>query len=119
MSEPDLNKLNSFENENTFLKAVENGLAEDFHEKYENAVIKAKNEMGKTYPNYVNGEPIFSNRGLFKDTSPADMDLIIGYFQSGSREDTKEAIIVAKESFLSWSLTSYENRVSIIRKIIP
>lgn len=106
----------TFENENTWLKALNSGKAEDFHRNYEEAVKKIKKEFGKSYPNIIDGKEVYSELGEFSDTSPSDTQVVLGYFQKGTREDAKKAIEVAKKAFALWSSMPYYDRVKIFRK---
>lgn len=106
-----------FENELTWFKASNSGKAEEFHRKYEEALEKAKKDLGKRYPNVIDGKEVRSEEGEFAKTSPSDTRIVIGYFQKGTRDDTGKAIEVAKRSFPLWSSMPYYERVKIFRKV--
>lgn len=106
-----------FKNENTWFKAVKEGWVEEFHRRYEEAVEKVKAELGKKYPMYIGGEPVYSGLGEFPDTSPADTRVVLGYFQKASREDVRRAVEEAKKAFKSWSKTPRRERVRVFRRI--
>ena len=92
------------------------GKEEEFHKRYEESVVAAKEEFGKTYPMIIGGIEMRSSDGVFADTSPSDTGLVLGYFQKGSREDAKLAIETAQKAFESWSHVNYSERVGLFRK---
>jgi 1-pyrroline-5-carboxylate dehydrogenase len=106
-----------FQNENTFNKMKNEGKEEEFNSRYEEAVISAREEFGKTYPMIIGGIEVRSSDGVFSDTSPSDTKLVIGYFQKGSREDARRAIESALRAFESWSEVGYQQRVSTFRRV--
>jgi 1-pyrroline-5-carboxylate dehydrogenase len=105
-----------FQNENTFNKMKSEGKEDEFHRRYEEAVRSTKQEFGKTYPMVIGGKELQSSDGVFADTSPSDTNLVLGYFQKGSREDSRQAIEAAREAFESWSKVNHVERVGIFRK---
>ncbi|MGQ9719045.1 MAG: hypothetical protein ACUVWK_04310 [Nitrososphaerales archaeon] len=86
-----------FENELTWFKASNSGKAEEFHRMYDEAVDKVCKEIGKKYPNIIDGKKVYSGEE-FADRNPSDTRVIIGYFQKGKREDAKKAVEAAKRS---------------------
>ncbi|MGB9660367.1 MAG: aldehyde dehydrogenase family protein, partial [Nitrososphaerales archaeon] len=96
-----------FENELTWFKASNSGKAEEFHRNYEKALEKVKKELGKKYPNIIDGKEVYSKEGEFAKTSPSDKRIVLGYFQKGTKEDVKKAIEAAKRAFPLWSSISY------------
>ncbi|MEM3383207.1 MAG: aldehyde dehydrogenase family protein [Nitrososphaerales archaeon] len=105
-----------FENELTWFKALNSGKAEEFHKNYEEALEKVKKELGKKYPNIINGKEVYSKEGEFIKTSPSDTRIVIGYFQKGTKDDVKKAVEAAKKAFKLWSSIPYYERTKIFRK---
>ncbi|MHB8568525.1 MAG: aldehyde dehydrogenase family protein [Nitrososphaerales archaeon] len=105
-----------FQNENTLGILRSQGKEEEFNASYEKSVEIASKNLGRTYPMEIGGKESFSSLGTFADTSPSDTSLIVGYFQKGTREDAKQAVLAAKNAFESWSSTPYQERVRIYRK---
>ncbi|MEM2842108.1 MAG: aldehyde dehydrogenase family protein [Thermoproteota archaeon] len=105
-----------FENELTWFKALNSGKAEEFHKNYEEALEKVKKELGKKYPNIIDGEEVYSKEGEFIKTSPSDTRIVIGYFQKGTKDDVKKAVEAAKKAFKLWSSIPYYERTKIFRK---
>src|SRR5512147_499846 len=108
--------LSMFENEKTWARFVENNSTDDFHKKFDQAVVEVQKDFGKNYPLIMGGKEIFSDN-LFQVRSPADKNIILGNFPLATKEDTTHAIQTAKESFSKWSLTPYQKRVQIFREI--
>jgi 1-pyrroline-5-carboxylate dehydrogenase len=88
---------------------------EELHEQFEHGMEKARAQLGKHYPNFVNGEPR-QGEGEFEDRSPIDDSLIVGYFAKGTRQDAKDAIAAARAAFPAWRDTRWQDRVTIIRR---
>ena len=105
-----------FQNENTFGRFKAAGKEEEFHSSYDKAVELAKKEFGKTYPMLIGGKEFLSSEGTFEHTSPSDLDLVLGRYQKGTRQDAKTAIAAARKAFEHWSQTPYHDRVAIYRR---
>lgn len=106
----------SFENEATWVRAVEAGTEEEFHALYDSAVTNIRKEFGRTYPNVISAEPVYSNSGTFNDTSPANTETVLGIFQSGTKDDVDKAIGRANEAFQTWSETPWKERIRRFRR---
>ncbi len=104
-----------FENELTLYKAVMNKEEDIFHARYEEAIVKIGNELGKTYPLIINGRDI-NTGSVLPVISPIDNRIIIGYISKARKEHVKDAITSAKNSFKEWSRVDYKERVKIMRK---
>ena len=76
----------------------------------------ASKEFGKTYPMLIGGRQVFSSEGTFDDISPSNLDLTVGRFQKGTRQDAKNAIAAARKAFEFWEQTPYRDRVVIYRR---
>ncbi len=86
----------------------------ELHAAYEAAVIAAKQNFGQTFPLIIGGE---ERRAVetFRDTSPIDTGLLLGYFQKGSRQDALDAITAARSAFPAWGRRPWQERVAILR----
>lgn len=85
------------------------------HEYFDEAVQEAKASFGKTFPLYINGEEREAEQ-TFAKISPVDTDLVMGYFQKGSKQDAKDAVAAAKAAFPGWSATPWQERITILRR---
>ncbi len=105
--------MKTFENESTYKKFLETGREPEFDRLFDEAVIRVKQELGKTYPIFIGGKEVFSKDQL-EEYSPIDRSLI-GRFQKGGREEAKAAIFSAKAAFTEWSASDYRKRSQLIR----
>ena len=103
-----------FENEFTYRKFLEQGREPEFDRLFDDAVAKAKKELGKRFPMFINGKEAFAREEL-KELSPID-GTHIGNFQKGTRDDATDAISAAGAVFREWSSTDYKERAGIFRK---
>ncbi len=85
------------------------------HQLYDEAVVRAKDNFGKTYPMFINGEERFAAK-TFEKRSPVNLDWVMGHFQYGSKQDVDDAIAAAKAAFPAWSSRPWQERVSIMRQ---
>ncbi len=85
------------------------------HQLYEEAVVRAKESFGKTYPLFINGEERFGEN-TFAKHSPVNLDWEMGHFQVGTEQDAKDAVDAAKAAFPGWSGRPWQERVAIMRK---
>jgi 1-pyrroline-5-carboxylate dehydrogenase len=82
---------------------------------YDEAVARAKENFGQTYPMYINGEERFAEK-TFTKISPVDRDIEMGHFQKGTEEDALDALKAARAAFPGWRDTPWQERVAILRK---
>jgi 1-pyrroline-5-carboxylate dehydrogenase len=104
-----------FESELTLYKTLIQKGEEAFDAKYEDAVLRVKEELGKTYPMIIDGKWVTSG-GAFPVLSPIDTRVIVAHFPIGKEEHARSAIAAARKAFESWSRTDYKERVKIFRK---
>src|SRR5512136_2242603 len=106
----------AFKNENTFYLARQKGTEEIIHSQYERALRNLEQNLGKTMPNYIGGQPVESKGGLFEDRFPGDTSIVSARFQKSTEEDVKLAISAAKSCFKGWLSTDYHTRCDIFEK---
>jgi 1-pyrroline-5-carboxylate dehydrogenase len=104
-----------FKNEKTFYDAQARNELDKLNRLYDEALTRVKNELGKRYPNIINGVDRFYN-DTFEDRSPGNLKIVLGIFQKATRIDMLDAITAAKRAFASWRLVNYNDRVSIFLK---
>ncbi len=85
------------------------------HEYYEEAVEQAKADFGKTYPMFINGQEVFTDK-TFEKRSPVNLDWVMGHFQKGTQEHVDAAVAAARAAFPAWSARPWQERVAILRK---
>ena len=82
---------------------------------YEQAVVWARGELGKSYPMLVGAEERTSEQ-TFEHRSPIDTDLVVSRFPVGTREDVRDAIAAARAAFPAWRDLGWRKRLEIIRR---
>ena len=104
-----------FNNEFTYKSFVESGKEAEFDRLFDDAAQKARADFGKKYPIYINGKEVFADETI-TERSPVDRNMIIGYFQKGTREHARMAIKAASDAFESWKNKDYKERATLFRK---
>lgn len=90
---------------------------ESIHPKYEQALSHIeKDYLGKSYPMYIGGKEV-RERGEFEKRSPIDVNILVGKFQRGTKEDLSAAIRHAHEAFKYWGETDWKERVKVFKKV--
>lgn len=89
---------------------------EDLHRELDAAIEKAKGTFGRSYPMMIGGREVRAS-SEFDDRSPIDTRILLGKFQSGSREQVREAIAAAKAAFPAWSARPWRERVALLKKV--
>src|SRR5437763_1466557 len=88
---------------------------EEFHVSYETAVNKVRSEFGQTLRMIIDGKEVRST-ATFPDVSPADIRVVLGLFQHGTKAHAKRAIKAARAAFRTWSATPGAERVRIVQR---
>jgi 1-pyrroline-5-carboxylate dehydrogenase len=89
---------------------------EDLHRELDRTIAHVKADFGKSYPLVVGGHEVRSP-SEFDDRSPIDTRLLLGRFQSASREQVRDAISAARSAFPAWSARPWSERVSVLKKV--
>jgi 1-pyrroline-5-carboxylate dehydrogenase len=87
----------------------------ELYRRYDEAVARARANMGKTYPMFINGQERHAQE-TFAKVSPVDTSMIMGYFQKGNEQDANDAVAAAKAAYPGWRDTPWQERVAIIRR---
>ncbi|TNE35544.1 L-glutamate gamma-semialdehyde dehydrogenase [bacterium] len=84
-------------------------------QKQKEALDKVKSQLGKEYPNIINGQEIFTEK---KTTSynPAHKTEIVGIFQKSGKEDAEKAIQAAEKAFETWKYVPAKERAEYLFK---
>jgi 1-pyrroline-5-carboxylate dehydrogenase len=88
---------------------------EELHTNFETALDKNKMNLGQEYGMFINGKDHFAAQ-QFESTNPANINQVLGSFQTGTKEDANQAVQAAKAAFPAWSRTPYQERISLLRK---
>jgi 1-pyrroline-5-carboxylate dehydrogenase len=89
---------------------------EDLHRELDAAIERVKSSFGQSYPLVINGREVRA-AAEFEDRSPIDTRILLGRFQSASRDQVRDAIGAAKAAFPAWSAMPWRDRVAAVRKI--
>ena len=89
----------------------------ELHAAYDAAIARTMANLGKTYPLLIGGEERRATE-TFRDTSPIDTDVMLGYFQKGSRQDALDAVVAARRSARDWGRRQWQERVDILRRAV-
>jgi 1-pyrroline-5-carboxylate dehydrogenase len=89
---------------------------DDLHRELDRAVATVKTRFGGSYPMFIGGAPVTASE-QFDDRSPIDTRIVLGRFQSGTREHVEAAVRAAKEAFPRWAAERWEDRVDILRRL--
>lgn len=108
-------RLNRFQNKNTWWRHSENGTLDKFDNAYEDAVRRVEAQLGATLPLVIAGEEIDTG-STFDVSSPTDAGVTVGHYQNGTKDHVRQAIASAKEGFQSWSRLPWQDRAKIIEK---
>src|SRR5271155_5005960 len=69
----------------------------------------------KTYRNLIGGRSLEAKTGkTFLNRNPADVDEIVGEFQSSGKEDVADAVRAAQQAFRHWRLVPAPRRAEIV-----
>src|SRR5262245_35208883 len=90
-------------------------LGEDFHRAFDEALSYEQKRLGRTHPLYIHGQKKKAE-GTFTDTNPADPGIVLGEFQAGGRDETKQAVLAAKAATADWQELGWQQRVGFLRK---
>ena len=88
---------------------------EELHQRFDEALVKLKANLGKEHAMMINGKDVLS-KDKFENRFPASTDLLLGIFQKGSADDAAAALAAARKAFPGWSHTPWQERVALIRK---
>src|SRR5262245_30216773 len=89
---------------------------EDLHKELDAAIEQVKSTFGRSYPLIINGKAV-NAASEFEDRSPIDTRIVLGRFQSGSREQVREAIAAARAAFPAWGAKRWRARVALLKKV--
>src|SRR5947199_10384925 len=104
-----------FRNERTWQNAVELGKTVEFHVGYETAVDRVRSEFGQTLPLIIDGKEVRTT-ATFPDVSPADIRVVLGLFQHGTKADARREIKPARAACRTCSATPWAHRALILQR---
>ena len=84
---------------------------ESLNPKYEAALKRLEENLGQSHPMHIGGKEVWSEAGEFEVRSPIDTSIVVGRFQTGTREHAKVSIAAARKGFEVWSAKPWQDRV--------
>jgi len=89
---------------------------EDLHRELDRAIQDVRASFGRSYPLIIDGREVQA-AAEFEDRSPIDTRILLGRFQSASREQVRDAITAARAAFPAWSARPWTARVGTLKKV--
>lgn len=89
---------------------------EDLHRELDAAIERVKATFGRSYPMVIGGREVRAG-SEFEDRSPIDTRMLLGRFQSGGRQEVRDAIAAAKAAYPAWSARPWQDRVTLLKKV--
>ena len=89
---------------------------DELHRELDRAIEDVRGLFGRSYPLVIDGRDVRA-AAEFEDRSPIDTRLLLGRFQSASREQVREAIAAARAAFPAWSGRPWSTRVTMLKKV--
>ncbi|MDG7011728.1 MAG: aldehyde dehydrogenase family protein [Nitrososphaerota archaeon] len=89
---------------------------ESLNPKYEAALKRLEENLGQSHPMHIGGKEVWSEAGEFEVRTPIDTSIVVGRFQTGTREHAKASIAAAKKGFEVWSARPWQDRVRAFDK---
>ena len=75
---------------------------------FQTALAKVKTKLGKTYPLHIDGNEVTTD-DVIDSVNPADPDQVIGRICQAGTQEIENAILAAKQAFVSWRDTPRAN----------
>src|SRR5437867_1419719 len=88
---------------------------DDLHRAIDEEIPRVRGTFGKSWPMYVNGQPVKSDKE-FEDRSPTDTRILIAKLQSGTKDHVRQAVAAARAAFPAWAALPWQERVRLVRK---
>ena len=89
---------------------------EDLHREIDAAIERVQPTFGRSYPLIIDGREVHGG-SEFDDRSPIDTRILLGRFQSASRDQVREAIAAARRTYPAWSRRPWQERVALLKKV--
>ncbi len=108
-------RLNRFENKNTWWRHDQNGTMAEFDRLFDAAVAKIQSQLGATLPMVIDGEEIDTG-STFSVLSPMDTTVTVGHYQNGTRDHVRAAIAASKKGQKVWAARPWAERAALVEK---
>ena len=85
------------------------------HEYFEEDVAELKQNLGKTYQMFINGQWV-AGGGTFENRSPINTDWLLGKFAQATADQVDQAVAAAKAAFPIWRDTPWQERCNLVER---
>jgi len=99
----------------TYATSTQEDLA-DLHTAYDRAIGVVKKTLGRHHPMFIDGQSVWGKEETI-DRSPIDARIQIGFFQKGTAEHARDAVIAARRAFPEWASRPWPQRVTVMRRV--
>ena len=89
---------------------------EAMHERFEQSLARLRQQLGRTYPLYVNGRDVEASVHEER-ASPIDSQCRLGRFPMAQLADVDAALAAAKAAFPGWRATSVTERTALLHRV--
>jgi 1-pyrroline-5-carboxylate dehydrogenase len=89
---------------------------DELHRALDAAIDQVRSSFGRSYPLMIAGREVRA-AAQFEDRSPIDTRILLGSFQTASREQVRDAIAAARAAFPAWSGRPWQERVALLKKV--
>ncbi len=108
-------RLNRFENKNTWWRHDQNDTMAEFDRLFDEAVARIEGQLGATIPLVIDGQEVDAG-STFSVQSPADTSVTVGHYQNGTRDHVRQAVAASKRGQKAWAARPWQERAAIIEK---
>lgn len=88
---------------------------EELHTRFDAAFSEIVGKLGDTHGMMISGKDILTD-DIYPINNPADLEQVLGYFQGGTKKHADQAVAAAKQAFLGWGRTSWQERIILLKK---
>ncbi|MSR75730.1 MAG: aldehyde dehydrogenase family protein [Planctomycetes bacterium] len=107
----------SFENKNTWFRAMQAGGLDALHAAYEAAWSELQGRLGATHGHQIGGKAVAGAGSFALKTSPSDTRLLVGRFVQGTQAEALAAVAAAKAAFPAWRATPWQERAAMLDRV--
>lgn len=87
-----------------------------FNRAFDEALSAVMNDLGREYSVYIGGEAVQPGGDTLEDRSPNDTRILLGRFPDTGEAEAQRAIRSARDAFISWSNTPWQERLAVLRR---
>lgn len=107
----------SFENKNTWFRALQAGGLDPLHAAFEAAWREQQGSIGKDHGHYINGKAKAGGGVYSAKTSPSDARMLVGRFVQGTKDEALAAVAAAKAAAPAWRATPWQERADLLDRV--